>query len=72
MRPFPEEGAPMRAMRTRIARTVAALATAALVAAACGGGEELDEGTGTTETSAGAAPVPLAHFSGRPALPVLS
>ncbi len=45
----------MRAMRTRIARTVAALATVALVAAACGGGEELDEGTGTTETSAGAA-----------------
>ncbi|MET0801135.1 MAG: ABC transporter substrate-binding protein [Actinomycetota bacterium] len=42
-------------MRTRIARTVAALATVALVAAACGGGEELDEGTGTTETSAGAA-----------------
>ena len=45
----------MRAMRTRIARTVAALATVALVAAACGGGEDLDEGTGTTETSAGAA-----------------
>ena len=45
----------MRPMRRRIARTVASLATVALVAAACGGGEELDEGTGATQTSAGAA-----------------
>ncbi|MGH2540863.1 MAG: ABC transporter substrate-binding protein [Actinomycetota bacterium] len=41
-------------MRTRIARVVASLATVALVAAACGGGEDLDEGTDATETSAGA------------------
>jgi alpha-glucoside transport system substrate-binding protein len=45
----------MRPMRRRIVRTVASLATFALVAAACGGGEELDEGTGVTQTSAGAA-----------------
>ena len=48
----------MTAMRTRIARTIVSLAVVALLAAACGGGEDLDGG-GATETSGGPATVDL-------------
>jgi alpha-glucoside transport system substrate-binding protein len=40
----------MRATRTRVARTLAALAAVALFATACSGGEDLDEQSGPTGT----------------------
>ena len=49
----------MRVMRTRIARTVALLATISLLATACGGGEDLDEDGGGTEPSASADAIDL-------------
>ncbi|HSL67296.1 MAG TPA: ABC transporter substrate-binding protein, partial [Actinomycetota bacterium] len=49
----------MSALRTRIARTIAMLATVALLATACGGGEDLDEDAGTNEPDATAEAVDL-------------
>ncbi len=42
----------MKAMSTRVARTVAILAAVALLATACSGGEDLDDDGGATEPSA--------------------
>jgi len=42
----------MKAMSTRVARTVAILAAVALLATACSGGEDLDDEGGATEPSA--------------------
>ena len=42
----------MSATRTHVARAIAILATVALLATACGGGEDLDEDAGTTEPDA--------------------
>ena len=45
----------MTVTRTRITRTIASLAAVALMAAACGGGEDLDQDGGATESSGTAA-----------------
>lgn len=49
----------MTVMRTRIARTIASLAAIALVATACSGGEDLDDGGGATQPSTSSGAVDL-------------